>query len=49
MQCKWCGKSLVTIGNDRKNGKHHDDWEYRELHKKCWKTLNAYFLHINDQ
>jgi len=49
MQCKWCGKSLVTIGNDRKNGKHHDDWKDRKLHKKCWKTLNdAYFLHIND-
>jgi hypothetical protein len=50
MECTWCGKSLVAIGNYRKNGKPHNDWQDRKLHKKCWKTRNdAYFLHINDR
>ena len=26
------------MGNLRKNGKNHDDWESRNLHKKCWIT-----------
>ena len=30
----------ITIGNRRKNGTiRHDDWDKRDLHKKCWKEL----------
>ena len=38
-QCEYCGKALVTIGSDRKNGKPHADWATRKYHKKCWKEL----------
>ena len=35
--CTHCHKALVSIGNERKNGKAHNDWNTRTLHKKCWK------------
>jgi hypothetical protein len=35
--CWACGKKLQAIGNARKNGAHHDDWNTRALHKKCLK------------
>lgn len=31
-----CGKQIVPIGHDRKNGKNHPDWKNRKLHKECW-------------
>ena len=35
--CDRCDKRLVPIGRSRKNGvRHHDDWDTRRLHKKCW-------------
>ncbi|XRB07878.1 hypothetical protein NFJ02_33g84290 [Pycnococcus provasolii] len=38
--CKLCGKRLPPIGRARRNGaSHHNDWETREYHKKCWKSL----------
>jgi hypothetical protein len=37
--CKYCNKSIVSIHNERKNGKktspNLNDWETREYHKKC--------------
>ena len=30
-----CGKPLVKIGNTRKNGANHIDWNSRKYHKKC--------------
>ena len=39
MNCIFCNKVLVPIGNKRKNGKCHEDKEDRQLHKKCWKIL----------
>jgi len=24
------------MGNLRKNGRKHNDWDSREMHKKCW-------------
>ncbi len=38
-KCFKCYKKIVPIGNSRKNGKSHNDWEDRKLHKKCWKSL----------
>ncbi len=38
-KCYMCYKKLVPIGNSRKNGKSHNDWEDRKLHKKCWLSL----------
>jgi len=35
-QCEICGKTLVPIGNLRKNGKSHCDWYTRTTHKKCY-------------
>ena len=35
--CTFCDKPLKAIGIARKNGKNHNDWEGRELHKKCYK------------
>lgn len=35
--CRACFKRLVPIGTCRQNGKEHDDWEGRTLHKQCWK------------
>ena len=38
--CLSCGKTLVAIGTERKNGKAtHNDWKGRKYHKKCWKEL----------
>jgi len=35
-------KTLPPIGNKRKNGTFkHNDWEYREYHKKCFKEACA--------
>ena len=34
--CEECGKPLVAIGNSRKGGVQHEDWEGRTMHKKCW-------------
>ncbi len=39
MKCKFCNETLVSIGNKRKNGANHTDWEGRDLHKKCWKII----------
>ena len=36
--CSHCQKPLKVVGNLRKNGKNHDDWDSRSLHKKCWIT-----------
>ena len=41
-KCKLCNKTLVKFGSSRKNGKEHQDWIKRKLHKKCYKTYNAY-------
>ena len=38
--CEYCKKSLVMIGNNRKNGKNNiDDWKTRKYHKKCYAIL----------
>jgi hypothetical protein len=34
--CTRCNNILQVVGNSRKNGKKHDDWESRSMHKKCW-------------
>lgn len=34
--CQYCFKSLVPIGDRRKNGAPHKDWDSRQYHKKCW-------------
>ena len=34
--CLICLKRLQPIGLARSNGRCHDDWDSRELHKKCW-------------
>lgn len=40
MNCKYCRKHLVVVADKRKNGvTHHNDWENREYHKKCYKIL----------
>lgn len=39
MKCKFCNEPLVSVGNKRKNGANHTDWEGRDLHKKCWKII----------
>lgn len=46
-KCEHCGRTLVKIGNARKNGKNHKDWENRTMHKECWKRTQLYkqFLH----
>ncbi len=45
--CLYCKGPLVPMGNARKNGKSHNDWEKRELHKKCFvqgiKTLQGIY------
>ena len=42
--CKKCGNPLKSIGTARKNGKKtHNDWESRELHKKCWLEEKKYY------
>ena len=35
-KCTYCGKFLQAIGYARKNGKLHNDWSTRTLHKKCF-------------
>ena len=35
--CTECKRPLVTVGNARKNGKNHRDWNTRSTHKKCYK------------
>lgn len=40
MNCKHCNKKLVSIGNKRKNGANHKDWETRSLHKKCYTKIS---------
>lgn len=37
--CKHCGTKLMPIGNSRINGRAHNDWDTRKLHKKCWLDL----------
>lgn len=39
MYCLHCGRKLVSIGNSRKNGKNHSDWDTRKYHKKCFIKL----------
>ena len=39
-KCKHCGKSLVLIGRERRNGKGtYADWKTRLYHKKCYKLV----------
>ena len=40
--CTHCGGKLVAFGNARSNGKNHDDWTGRTLHKKCWKEIRDF-------
>ena len=35
--CTRCGTTLRAVGRARANGRAHDDWARRSLHKKCWK------------
>ena len=42
--CRLCGKPLVKIGNARKNGANHIDWNSRKYHKKC--TLEGKALDV---
>jgi len=35
-KCKHCLKSIVAIGDGRKNGKNHNEWKSRKYHKKCY-------------
>lgn len=37
--CDYCRGRLKPIGRARQNGKNHNDWAGRRLHKKCWKEL----------
>ena len=37
MNCEICKKPLVAIGNKRKNGANHKDWDTRKMHKQCYK------------
>ena len=36
MICVICKKPLVPVGNRRKNGANHKDWDSRKMHKKCY-------------
>lgn len=39
-KCKYCGKTLVPIGDKRTNGKQSiSDWKTREYHKTCYKMV----------
>ncbi len=41
-KCKYCGKTLVPIGDKRTNGKQSiSDWKKREYHKTCYKMLTS--------
>ena len=51
--CTRCQKVLQVVGNSRKNGKKHDDWESRKMHKKCWlidKKIRLFdiYLRVNE-
>lgn len=38
--CRLCGRRLQSIGTARANGtRRHNDWTNRDLHKRCWKSL----------
>lgn len=40
--CHECYRKLVAIGTARANGvEHHDDWDRRKYHKKCWKLIQS--------
>lgn len=39
-KCFVCGGRLVPIGTARSNGRTHDDWDTRKMHKKCWRSAN---------
>ncbi len=39
-KCLYCKKSLVSIGNSRKNGNGINDWTGRPFHKKCNNEVN---------
>jgi len=43
--CKLCKQKLVPIGNKRKNGKDHNDWNTRQYHKKCYKIVEKKALY----
>lgn len=50
MNCKKCNHPIVVFGNKRKNGTIQIDWNHREYHKKCWKTIKeSYFFDIIDK
>ena len=34
-KCLKCGKTLKVIGDKRKNGKPHKDWNTRQYHKNA--------------
>ena len=34
-RCIICDGPLQPIGSSRKNGRNHDDWTSRLMHKKC--------------
>ena len=41
-RCFHCGGHLVAIGHAREGGADHDDWGWRQYHKKCWKKIREY-------
>lgn len=53
MKCRRCEKPLVPIGNARRNGRPHPDWQDRAMHKKCYvewlklEQLKEYLLKKN--
>ena len=47
--CLYCGSKLVPIGKSRSNGKDHEDWTKRKLHKKCFKSLSWMFEDVNEE
>ena len=39
-RCLLCGGPLQAVGTARANGvRHHDDWDERPYHKKCWREV----------
>jgi hypothetical protein len=38
--CALCFRHMPAIGTSRLNGKHHNDWDNRTLHKKCWRACS---------
>lgn len=45
--CTYCKRKLVPIGKSRSNGKYHNDWQSRTLHKKCWLLLQDFDRYEN--